>query len=168
MNIYEIPEQEFVDKYFTLMAEVECGAHFVPDNEQHRAWVRKRIALHYLRGTQFFALSDDSDAPIGFAAVLYDPGLPGVSCFGQSAELLDIAIFPQYRGQGHGSILLRHVERIMETQRVFCLYMTTYGASYGAIAFYGKHGYAPVAVLPDVYGPNDEGRVYIRKRLRDS
>jgi hypothetical protein len=35
-----------------------------------------------------------------------------------------------------------------------------------AIAFYGKNGMTPVATLPDVHGPGDEGMVYIRKVLR--
>ena len=48
---------------------------------------------------------------------------------------------------------------------VYCLYMSTYAKDSGVIHFYGKNGFVPVATLPDVHGPKEEGLVIMRKRL---
>ena len=37
---------------------------------------------------------------------------------------------------------------------------------YDVIAFYGKNGFIPVGILPDVYGPKNEGMLYMRKVIR--
>jgi hypothetical protein len=44
--------------------------------------------------------------------------------------------------------------------------MMTYGEDYDVIAFYGKSGFIPVAMLPDTYGPHLEGNVFMRKLLK--
>jgi ribosomal protein S18 acetylase RimI-like enzyme len=158
-------EPDFVDTFFDLMAEIECGTEFDSSKQSHIDWVRNRIATHYLRGTKFFALYAEDTTPIGFAAVLVDDCLEGVSYLGRRSELLDIALRPAYRGKGHGSELLRHAEDYSKQQGAYCMYMSTYGGSYDVIAFYGKNGYVPVAYMPDVYGPGNDGRVCMRKIL---
>jgi len=91
-------------------AGLECGRHFHPTNQQHVDWVRKRIAVQYLRGGRFYAYVRDDGTVAGFAGVLIDPGLEGENCFGHMAELLDIDIREPYRGNGYGRALLGHVE----------------------------------------------------------
>ncbi len=166
--IHEVPEAEFVETFFDLMAEVECGPHFNPSNQAHVRWVRRRIAVHYFRGARFFALRLDDVAPIGFSAVLVEEALEGVSSspFGHYSELLDIALLPAHRGMGHGQELLVHSELFARQAGAYCMYANTYAKNHDRIAFYGRSGFVPVATLPDVYGPGDEGRVCMRKLLR--
>lgn len=164
--IRQIPEGEFVDTFFDLMAEVECGEHFDSTNAAHVEWVRRRVAVNYFRGARFFAYYLNNKSPVGFAAVLIDKGLEGVPCFGQYTELLDIAVLPQHRGKGYGAELIKHAERLSREAGAYCMYMTTYAGNHKLIAFYGKHGYVPVATMPDVHGPGDEGHVWMRKILR--
>ena len=164
--IKQIDEKEFVGKFFTLMAEVECGDHFDPSNASHTKWVRKRIAIHYFRGTCFYAYYLDDKTPIGFVAVLIDKGLEDVQCFGQYTELLDIAIFPKYQGKGYGTKLLKHAETVSREADAYCMYISTTATNYDIIAFYGKNGFVPVATMPDVHGPNEEGNVWMRKILK--
>ncbi len=164
--IREIHEPEFLDVFFDLMAEVECGRHFDGSKESHVQWLRRRVAVHYFRGTRFFALEEDG-TPIGFAAVLVEPPLDGAPCFAQYSELLDIGLLPEHRGKGHGRRLLAHAEVFARESDAYCLYMATYARNHDRVAFYGKSGFTPVATLPDVFGPGDEGRIYMRKILRE-
>jgi GNAT superfamily N-acetyltransferase len=60
---------------------------------------------------------------------------------------------------------LHHAEQLAREAGVFCMYIATYAADTDTIAFYGRRGFAPVAVLADMYGAQDEGQVYMRKRL---
>jgi ribosomal protein S18 acetylase RimI-like enzyme len=163
--IKEIGEQEFVQTFFALMAEVECGNHFVPENPQHVNWLKERIAVQFFRGTKFFALYGDEGMPIGFAAILVEMKLDKVACSGQYSELLGIAVLSLHRRQGYGSVLLQYAEKYAREAGAYCLYVSTYANDYDVIHFYGKNGFVPVATLPDVHGPNDEGNVYMRKIL---
>ena len=162
--IKEILENDF-GIFFNLIAEVECGNHFDFSNQKHIQWLKRRIAVHFFRGTNFFCYYLEDGTPVGFAAVLIDKGPEGVCCFGNKAELLDIAIFPEFREKGYGSDLLVYTEEYSRQQGVYCMYMSTYAKDYRVISFYGKNGFIPVATLPDVHGPDDEGMLYMRKIL---
>jgi GNAT superfamily N-acetyltransferase len=164
--IRELLEPEFVETFFDLMAEAECGRHFRPGNEAHVRWVRHRIAVHYFRGARFFAFELEDRTPVGFSAVLVDQALEGAPSFGHYSELLDIAFLPDHRGKGYGAELLAHSETFARESGAYCMYIKTYARNNDQIAFYGKAGFVPVATLPDVHGPGDEGTVCMRKLLR--
>jgi ribosomal protein S18 acetylase RimI-like enzyme len=167
MMINLIAEEDFVTHFFDSMAEVECGSHFDLRNEFHVKWLRKKIAVHYFRGTRFYAYYHN-DIPIGFVAVLIESGPEGIECLGQSTELLDIILLEEYRGKGYGKELLLHAEKISMESKAYCMYVSTYAKDYAVIAFYGKNGYIPVANCPDVHGPNDEGKVWMRKIINET
>jgi|GEM_PF-502950 len=163
--IKEIGEREFIAKFYNLMAEVECGSHFDSDNPLHHEWLKKRISRYYYRGTKFLAYYLDDDTPVGFAGLLVEEPLDKVEIFGKMTELLDIGVFPSFRGKGYGNKLLKYVEDFSFNYGAYCIYTATYAKSYDLIAFYGKNGFVPVATLPDTHGPGDEGNVYMRKIL---
>ncbi len=164
--IREVEETKFVEQFYDLMAEVECGSHFDFGNPRHDEWLRRRISRHYYRGVKFFGYYLEDDKPVGFAGLLAEEKLEGVACFGQMTELLDIGIFPEYRGKGYGKELLKYAEDYSREFGAYCMYMATYARSRETIAFYGSHGFVPVATLPDVHGPGDEGTVHMRKIIR--
>ncbi|MHC4471536.1 MAG: GNAT family N-acetyltransferase [Planctomycetota bacterium] len=163
--IREMSEDEFVREFFEEFAELECGDHYHADDPQHVEWVRRRIAIHCFRGARFFSCEADGGTPAGFGAVLIDPGLEGDNCFGHKAELLDVMVRDEHRGQGHGRALLEHAETLSREAGAYCIYVATYAGSRDAVAFYVHRGYVPVAMHPDVYGPDDDGRIYLRKVL---
>ena len=163
--IRQMPEVEFAEEFFADFADLECGRHFDPANPQHVAWVRRRIAVHCFRGGRFYVHFLDDDIPTGFAAVLIDPGLAGDNCFGHMAELLDVVVREQYRGNGYGRALLDHVESEARAAGAYCLYVATYAGNDDSMAFYIHRGFVPVALHPDVHGPGDDGEVYLRKIL---
>ncbi len=164
--IQEIIETDFVERFFFLMAEVECGKHFHKENSAHVDWLKKRISVHYFSGARFYAYSLEEIVPVGFIAVLMDKGLEGVPCFGQYAEILDIGIFSEYRGKGYGTKLIEFSENVARKSGAYCLGVFTSASDRDAIAFYGKNGFLTAATLPDVHGPNDAGKVWMRKIIR--
>ena len=148
--------------FYELMGEIECGRRFKFDNPKHIDWIKKRIAVHYFRGAKFFGYFGEDNAPIGIAGLLIEEGLESLR---PRCELLDIGVYSNYRRKGFGSELLLITEKYAKDLGIYCMFMSTYARSYKVISFYGKNGYVPVATLPDVHGPNDEGIIFMRKIL---
>lgn len=162
--IKEINESEF-DVFLKLMAEVE---HVKLDMKipNHKEWLRNKIKLLYLRGTKFLGFYNEGNEPIGFITILHEKPPEGIEVLGMRAEVLEIGVFPNFRRQGYGSILLKAGEEYARSLGVYCMFMMTYAEDYDVIAFYGKNGFIPVATLPDTYGPNLEGNLFMRKILK--
>ncbi len=151
-----------MEEFYPIVAEVLCGKHFDFDNMEHVSWLKKKISSFFSRGMVFFGLYYEED-PIGYAAldINEQPGFPNVK-----AELHQIGIQNSLRRKSMGTMLLTHVENYAREKGVYCMLMSTYAADYKVIAFYGKNGFVPVATIPDVHGPGDEGIVYMRKILK--
>jgi ribosomal protein S18 acetylase RimI-like enzyme len=164
--IRDIAQEELFQYFYRLAAEVDCGNHFDFSNPQHDKWLRKHIALDYYRGARFFAIFLEDSSPVGYGSLLIDEKLEGVALTGQKSELLDIGVLDEFRGKGYGKKLLSHAESVSRESGVYCMYIKTYAKDYKVVAFYGSSGFVPVATLPDVYGPGDEGDIYMRKILR--
>ena len=163
--IKEIQEDDFVHHFFAAFADLECGSKYDPRNPQHVQWVRRRIAIHYFRGARFYACYTDKQVPVGFISVLLDKGLEGVRCFGLWTEILDLLVLESCRGQGYGTALLEQAEKASIEAGACCIYVRTYAGNRDSMTFYIKHGFVPVAMLPDVNGRDDDGDVYLRKIL---
>jgi ribosomal protein S18 acetylase RimI-like enzyme len=163
--ITEINEKRLLKTFYKLIVEVECGKHFDFSNPHHDEWLRRRIARHYYSGAKFYALYE-ADKPVGFAGLLTDEWLEGVSISGQKTELLDIGILPEFSNKGYGKKLLDYAEEKSRLSGAYCMYISTYAKDTTAISFYLKNGFVQVAVLPDVNGPGDAGNAYLRKIVR--
>jgi len=164
--IREISEQDVVEHFFELMGELECGRHIDCGDPKHAAWLKKLIAQRIMLGVRFLAYFLDDGTPAGFIALKFDEGPNGLARGWGKCEILDFGFHPEYRGKGYGTALLQHAEALSREVGVRSLYVSTYAKERRAIAFYGKNGLVPVATLPDVHGPDDEGMVYMRKVLR--
>jgi GNAT superfamily N-acetyltransferase len=165
MTIRDITQEELFKNFYKLVAQVEAGEHFDFSNPRHDAWLKHRISQHLYAGVRFFAVFGKNSKPIGFAGVLISERLENVP-FGRSTELLLIGVLEAYRGRGYGKMLLEHAEKLSHESGAYCMYIATYARDSRNIAFYGHHGYVPVATLPDVNGPDDDGNVYMRKILK--
>ncbi len=164
--IREISQDELFKYFYRLAADIECGNHFDFSNPRHEEWLRRKIAVHFYRGAKFFALFLDEGTPVGYAALLIEDKLEDAAFSGQISELLEIGVLEEFRRKGYGKILLEHAEGLSKERGVYCMYIKTWAKDYEVIAFYGRCGFVPVATLPDVYGPGDEGDVYMRKIIR--
>lgn len=167
MNAYTIKtiqESDF-EPFYSLMAEIEIGDLYEPNNENHIKWLQNKIKTRYGAGTVFFALYDKNNLPIGLSGVQVDLSLDGVPYLGQKSELMDIVIDEKYRNMGYGTELLRYTERYAKEMGAYCMYAATTAFDYETVLFYGKNKFIPIATLADVNGPNEEGALYMRKIL---
>lgn len=144
-----------------LFAELET---LTMDNEEDEAWILNRMSRLEASGAEFYGVYD-KDKMIGFGTIRVEDRPMG-ACNGYGAcELLQIGIRNEYRNHGYGSQLLSHIEQVMRKRKIYSVYLHTYAEDYEVIAFYGKNGYIPRGVIPDVYVPNLEGMLYLSKTL---
>lgn len=149
-----------------LIAELECGTHYDSGNEQHVEWLERRVGALYAMGGHAICLYSDEDAPLGFLFLLHDEGLNGVRCFGKKGAIAMFGLFSEHRSKGLGGTLLREAERFLMQRGGECLYVDTYAANAGAIRYYTKEGFIPVAYHPGENGLDDKGQVYLYKELK--
>lgn len=153
--------EEILD--LVLWAELESLSI---DNPEDKAWITNKLSKLEASGCVFFGQYFEEKL-IGFATILIEDR-PAAACNGYGAcELLQIGIREAHRNKGYGSEILKHIETYLIRQKVYCMYMHTYAEDYYVIAFYGKNGFIPRGVVPDVYGPNLEGMLYMSKPLNE-
>ena len=165
--IRDLSQNEVIEFFLDLVIEIESGVHFKKENVQHTQWLKRQISRRFGSGAQFFGYFDEQNIAIGLGAIVISdhPFFPQYKELGGYSELVNLGVFSQYRGQGVGSKLIEHAEQLSKEAGVFCMYIATYAGSTENIAYYGKRDFTPVATLPDVNGPYDQGRLYMRKRL---
>ena len=134
------------------------------DRPEDKAWITNKLDKLEASGCEFFGQFDE-DKLVGFATILIEDRPKG-ACDGYGAcELLQMGIRESYRNKGYGSEMLKYIENYLKAKNIYCMYMHTYAADYYVIAFYGKNGYIPRGVIPDGYGPNLDGMLYMSKAL---
>lgn len=157
-RVVEITEAGF-GPFFGLMGEVEAGRHFDPASAEHVAWLRDCISKHYGHGTRFFGLYD-GEKPLGILGLRIETYLNTPWSLG---FITDLGVFAELRGRGYGSRLLDFATEEARRQNCYCLYVDTYAANHRNVALYTRRGFVPVATIPDMNGPGDEGQVWMRK-----
>jgi len=141
-----------------LIAETELGSHYRPDDPSHRSWVVHAVNRYFAAGGLFIAAFENGGHAVGYAVLLVDDK-PGFRCKG---EIVSLGVLPEYRRQGIGTALVRHCLDVSRELGLYCCYVATYAGDARAVGFYLHCGLVPVATLPDVHGPGDEGQVYLR------
>jgi GNAT superfamily N-acetyltransferase len=159
--IRDLSQEEVAGTFFDLMIEVEGGDQFDRTNAAHTAWLTQRIVRRFGGGAQFNGCFLDDGRPVGLVGTLLEDH-PYLGGYG---EIVDLGVYAGFRRQGHGSRLIAHAEGLARRAGVPRLYIATYAGAHGVIAYYGKRGYAPAAILPDVHGVGVPGRVYLLKTL---
>ncbi|MBK8431285.1 MAG: GNAT family N-acetyltransferase [Chloroflexi bacterium] len=160
MEIRQLTLQDVEERFLELMADIETGDSFDFADPQWVGWLKRKIARRWGAGAQFYGLFA-ADEPIGLLGLIIDDH----PYFAGRSELVDLGVMPTHRRAGHGTRLLKYAEQLSREAGVVCMYISTYAGDTQNITFYGQNGFAPVATLPDFYGVNDEGQVYMRKRL---
>lgn len=164
MEIHKISKNQ-LDEILDLVLWVELEALSI-DNPMDRAWIIKKLSKLEASGCEFFGCFCDGKI-IGFATILIEDR-PAIACDGYGAcELMQLGIRNEYRNKNYGSKMLQYIENYLKSKKVYCMYMHTYASDYSVAAFYGKNGYIPRGVVPDVYGPNLHGMLYMSKPLSE-
>ena len=161
MEIREVLQDE-ISIFYELMGEVEYSL-FNVGNKKHLEWLKRRIDRLYYNGAKFFCGFDEEGSALGIITILIDEAPDGINEGFNSCEVIEMGVIKGIRNIGYGSKLLKYAEKYAKEKIVYCMYMHTYAGDYDVIAFYGKNGFVPVGILPDVYGPKNEGMLYMRK-----
>ncbi|WP_148715732.1 GNAT family N-acetyltransferase [Chitinolyticbacter meiyuanensis] len=164
MNIRTLTTLPEIKPFFPMLGHAEYSA-FDLQNPSHSAWLQTRVDKLLYCGAFFFAMFSDYNRPCAIASVLIDERPIELGGHWQSAEIMQMAVSEELRKQGHGSRLIQHICMEMQKQRVYSISLHTYPADYDVIAFYGKNDFMPCGLVPDHYGPNLEGKLYLRKVL---
>ena len=80
------------------------------------------------------------------------------------ARIVSVAVRPEYRGQGIGTVLVSQAENLARARGLKKLKLEVRQDNQKAISFYEGHGYTRVALQPDYYGDGMAGVCY-RKLL---
>ncbi|WP_157315050.1 GNAT family N-acetyltransferase [Chitinibacter sp. GC72] len=163
-QIEQLPDLAAIRPFLPLLGHAEFTL-YDGNKPEHSRWLITKIDRLFYCGAQFFGAVGEQGEPIGIISVLIEPR-PADLCGGwQSAEITQLAVAPERQKQGIGSQLLLQLEAALRGQQVYCVYLSTYPADFDVIAFYGKNGFMPTGIVPDVYGPGLEGKLYLRKVL---
>lgn len=137
---------------------VEGTSFFRPDEV---AVAVELVEEHLARGPAsgyHFVFADAGDAIAGYAC--YGP----IACTVDSYDLYWIAVDPQIRRQGLGSLLLDAVSRRVVAAGGERIYIDTSGRPQYAPtrAFYARSGFRCEARLVDFYAANDDRMIYVK------
>lgn len=157
MTIAELDEVRAGD-FRDLIGEAELGSHYERDNQAHRAWVDTTLTRYFARGARFFGGYAQDGSRLGYAVLVIDD-MPGFRC---KSELISLGVAPVHRRKHIGSALVAHCIDLTRALGLYCCYTSTYAGDTGTVTFYLRNGFVPVATLPDVHGPRDEGQIFLR------
>ena len=160
-----LDQEQFYSHFHPLIAEIQCGNHYNPNNEQHVNWLKRKVNSIYSSGGVAICFFSQTGDPAGFLFLIYDSGLEDVQCFGKMASISMFGLYSQYRYKGIGEELLQEAESFIKRNGGECLYVDTYAGSKEAIRSYVKQGFTPVAYHPGVHGLSDQGQVYLYKEI---
>jgi ribosomal protein S18 acetylase RimI-like enzyme len=153
----------FYDTFLKEISDVQCGNHYDETNPQHVEWLKNYVDTLYLRGGEALCLYSDEDEPLGFIYLLHDKGLEKVKCFGNKATIAMFEIKEDYRSKGYGTLLLKEAENHLRNRGAECLYTDTPDDlnDRGALVFYVRNGFTPIACHPGENGKDDWPQVYL-------
>jgi ribosomal-protein-alanine N-acetyltransferase len=86
--------------------------------------------------------------PVGYALAVTDED-------GATGYLVELAVAPDFQGEGHGSELLATLVELYRTKGIDRLRVTVREVDEGARAFYRSHGFEQRSRLPDHYEDGD-------------
>ena len=92
-------------------------------------------------------------------------GMLKITSDGKVARIAMFGLAAEHRGKGLGPRLLHEAETLTTGNGGECIYVNTYAGNSGAMRFYVRHGFVPVACHPGENGLGDKGQVYLCKPL---
>ena len=79
------------------------------------------------------------------------------------ADMMNLAVKPEYRRRGVGEKLVRNLVEELKAQKVYCLTLEVRASNAPAIALYEKLGFVPVGRRPGYYRSPREDALILRK-----
>ena len=165
MKIIECNENQFVNDFFPLIVDLWYSDKYNPQNVQHVELVQRKIHVTFENFSTAICAYTDNGEPIGFFWYKHETGLEGVRFCGKDAHIISCGLFDKFQRKGIGTILLEEICKRIKANGGECLYTDTYTANDDSIIFYIKRKFIPVALLPGLNGLNDDGQVFMFKKL---
>jgi len=102
--------------------------------------------------TRFMSVAESENTIIGYCGVFLPA--PGVE-----ADILTVAVLPEYRRQGIAQEFMRQIEEWAHDRGASAMMLEVEHTNEGAIELYKKLGYMKISVRMDYYGPGQDAFV---------
>jgi ribosomal-protein-alanine N-acetyltransferase len=107
--------------------------------------------------TRFISVAEDGNTIVGYCGVFVPA--PGVE-----ADILTVAVLPDYRRQGIAKEFMRQIEAYAIEREASAMMLEVEVSNEPAIKLYQSLGYMKISVRMDYYGPGKDAHV-MRKEL---
>lgn len=107
--------------------------------------------------TRYMSVAEDGKTIIGYCGVFLPA--PGVE-----ADILTVAVLPEYRRQGIAKEFMRQIEAWAQEREASAIMLEVELSNESAIKLYESLGYMKISVRMDYYGPGKDAHV-MRKDL---
>ncbi len=107
--------------------------------------------------TRFFSVAEVGNAIVGYCGVFVPA--PGIE-----ADILTVAVLPDYRRQGIAKEFMRQIEAYAIEREASAMMLEVEISNEPAIKLYESLGYMKISVRMDYYGPGKDAHV-MRKEL---
>lgn len=117
-------------------------------------WSQQSIESELNNSLSLWVVAIDGDTVVGYVG--------SQSVLGE-ADMMNLAVLPQYRRQGVGSMLVNVLIRKLHSKKVKCLSLEVRASNEGAIALYQSLGFQQVGRRPNYYRSPKEDALILRK-----
>ncbi len=107
--------------------------------------------------TRFISVAEDGNTIVGYCGVFVPA--PGIE-----ADILTVAVLPDYRRQGIAKEFMRQIEAYAIEREASAMMLEVEVSNEPAIKLYQSLGYMKISVRMDYYGPGKDAHV-MRKEL---
>jgi ribosomal-protein-alanine N-acetyltransferase len=107
--------------------------------------------------TRFISVAEDGNTIVGYCGVFVPA--PGIE-----ADILTVAVLPDYRRQGIAKEFMRQIEAYAIEREASAMMLEVEVSNEPAIKLYESLGYMKISVRMDYYGPGKDAHV-MRKEL---
>ncbi|MEN9412053.1 MAG: hypothetical protein RIQ92_490 [Actinomycetota bacterium] len=107
--------------------------------------------------TRFISIAEDGNTIVGYCGVFVPA--PGIE-----ADILTVAVLPDYRRQGIAKEFMRQIEAYAIEREASAMMLEVEVSNEPAIKLYESLGYMKISVRMDYYGPGKDAHV-MRKEL---
>ena len=102
--------------------------------------------------TRFMSVAEDGNSIVGYCGVFLPA--PGVE-----ADVLTVAVLPEYRRQGIAQEFMRQIEAWALERKASAMMLEVELSNIAAIKLYESLGYMKISVRMDYYGPGKDAHV---------